>query len=137
MRIIGALAPLVTLIVAAVAYAALRQKDRADHRTAWWDRCAKAIDLMTAEDSKSMNAGMAMTNTLLDNKRVTQADRDMFDAAVQAIISDIIETSERDNRAAAKRRRFDRADGTDPAGQGAEGERPTRRKRFFPWQARA
>lgn len=105
---ISALAPVGTATAVIVAFLAYLQKKRSDDRADWWARAVKAMELMTAEETTSVNAGMALASHIIDSETASDKDRAMFTEVVDRIVDDIIQDSVQVERRVAKEKRLHR-----------------------------
>lgn len=97
LQLLAALAPVATAAAVWVAYGTLKQRGKSDDRAAWWERASTSMELMTAQDTARMNAGMVMVDHLTDSSLATAEDQRMFLDVVHSLISAIIERAASDD----------------------------------------
>ena len=97
-----------TLIVAVVAWKALKQKQVADRKSEWWRRTQYALDQLTSGNAKSILLGTDLIEFLARNhednpKLVDEADRLLFKEVVEKLPGSLSNAAKMDTNAKEER----------------------------------
>lgn len=82
---------LVALVAGVIAWVNYRHRRIADNRAEWWRRTQYAIDLTCTDDDKiGRNTGMRLLTHLLKDRSATQADAELLEDTVDALVDEVV-----------------------------------------------
>lgn len=76
--VIGSLAPVVTMLVVVVAFAAYLQRSKADKRSQWWVRAQWGIESTYSDDDRRQELGLVVVESLDQSGLATREDLALF-----------------------------------------------------------
>lgn len=94
---------LVALVAGLIAWISYRHRRIADNRAEWWRRAQYAIDLTCTDDDKiGRNTGMRLLNHLLKDRSATQADAELLEDTVDALVDEVVARGARSEELGSK-----------------------------------